>query len=108
MLTLFSGIAALGLTEWLLLTAWLSKSRLAWQYNLWAMLVVLLWAQPWSRSDPYRTGKQWLRWLIYFFLLLATFAFFYIFGGFWSLVVMLEIITLAAVEGFGRRSFQRD
>ncbi len=108
MLAFFSGTAVLVLTEWLLLTASLSKSRLSWQYNLWAMLVVLLWAQPWSRSDPYRTGQQWIRWLFYFFLLLGTFGFFYIFSGMWPFLVILEILILAAVEGFGRRSLQRD
>jgi len=108
MLTFLSGTAALILSEWLLLTAWLSKSRLAWQYNLWAMLVILLWAQPWSRSDPYHTGIQWMRWLFYFLLVMATFAFFYVFGGLWPLLVILEILILAAVEGLGRRSLQRD
>jgi hypothetical protein len=108
MLTLFSGIAFLGITIWLLLTAWLSQSRFAWQYNIWAMLVVLLWAQPWSRSDPYRTDQRLVRGIFYILLFLADFGFWYLFGGLWPVILAVEVLVLLLIEITGRPIIERE
>lgn len=106
LLAIFSGIAVVGLMEWFLITAWLSPSRTAWQYNFWAMVVVLLWAQPWSSRDPYRTGKQVFRWLVYLVLLLGTLASVLVFDSFSPLFVSAEIFILIVIEFSGRRSLR--
>ncbi len=102
LLTLFSGLAVLILTEWLLLTASLSVSALSEQYYVWAVLAVLLWAQPWSARDRYRTSPQFIRWLTYAGLILVSLAHGYIFSR-WAWVVALEGVILGAIEGQGRR-----
>jgi hypothetical protein len=103
MLNIVSGVAVLGLTEWLLLAAWLSQATLAWQYNLWAMIVVLFWAQPWSRSDPYRTGHRGLRVIVYSLLLMAAFGSALVFGMWGAWLVLLEASLLFITEITGRR-----
>jgi hypothetical protein len=102
-LNFFSGVAVVGLMEWLLITAWLSTSRTAWQYNFWAIVVVLLWAQPWSSRDPYRTGRAMIRWMVYMVLLLATLASAFVFKSLGPLPVTLAILLLGAIEFMGRR-----
>lgn len=106
LLNLVSGLAVLFLTEWLLLTASLSVSDLSEQYYVWAPLVVLLWAQPWSARDRYRTGSQVLRWLTYLALILLSFAHGFIFAR-WAWLIALEAAILAGIEGLGRRAAQR-
>ena len=105
-LNIFSGVAVVGLMEWLLITAWLSTSRTAWQYNVWAFVVVLLWAQPWSSRDPYRTGRQMIRWLVYLVLLMATLASAFVFDSLAPLVVTLAIILLGLIEFTGWRALR--
>jgi hypothetical protein len=102
-LNLFSGVAVVGLMEWLLITAWLSTSRTAWQYNFWAVVVVALWAQPWSSRDRYRTGNAMIRWLVYMFLLVATLGSAFVFKSLGPLTVALAILLLGAVEFMGAR-----
>jgi hypothetical protein len=102
-LNLFSGVAVVGLMEWLLITAWLSTSRTAWQYNFWAIVVVALWAQPWSSRDRYRTGRAMIRWMVYMVLLLGTFASAFVFKSLGPLSVTLAILLLGAIEFMGRR-----
>jgi len=98
LLNLVSGIAVVGLTGWLLVTARVSTARFGWQYNLWALLVVLLWAQPWSRNDPFRTGRRLIRWIVYGVLVVAAFGFWYVFGGLWPVLVIIELIVLFLIE----------
>ena len=105
-LNIFSGIAVVGLMEWLLITAWLSTARTAWQYNIWAIVVVLLWAQPWSSRDPYRTGRQTIRWLVYLVLLMATLASAFVFKSLMPLAVTLAIFLLGLVEFTGWRAIR--
>jgi len=102
-LNIFSGVAVVGLMEWLLITAWLSTSRTAWQYNFWAMVVVALWAQPWSSRDRYRTGNAMIRGLVYMVLLLATLASAFVFKSLGTLSVTLAILLLGAIEFSSRR-----
>jgi hypothetical protein len=104
MLSIAGGIAVLGLVEWLLVTGWLSTSPLAWQYNFWAFVVVFVWAQPWSRRDPYRTGNPAVRYTTYAALALASLASSLIFRSLPPLVICLEILVLALIEFTGRRS----
>ena len=106
MLNILSGAAVIGLMEWLLITAWLSTSRTAWQYNFWALVVVLLWAQPWSSRDPYRTGRVMIRWLVYLVLLVATLASAFVFDSLGPLPVTLAIVLLGAIEFMGWRSLK--
>ena len=108
MLNVVSGIAVLGLMEWLLLTAWLSRARLSWQYNLWAMIVVLFWAQPWSRNDPYRTGQRSIRTGVYGLLILIALGTGLIFGIWGAWLVGLEAILLFVLEVSGRRPAKDD
>jgi len=108
MLNLVSGIAMVGLAGWLLVTGWVSQSRFNWQYNVWAMLVVLLWAQPWNRNDPYRTGRQLIRRIVYGILVVAAFGFWYVFGGLWPVLVILEVLVLLLVEITGRPDVEED
>ena len=108
MLTLLSGIAFLGMTLWLLVTAWLSQSRFAWQYDLWAMVIVLLWAHPWRRSDPYRTDQRPIRGIFYALLLLAIFGFWYLFGGLWPVILAVEVVILFLIEVTGRPVIERE
>jgi hypothetical protein len=108
MLNFISGFAVLGITEWLLLTAWLSQSRLSWQYTFWVLVVVLLWGQPWSRRDPYRTGNQIIRWLVYFLLLMESMGSSYIFDALWPLLLAIEVGILVAFEFTGLRSLRRE
>ena len=108
MLYFVSGVAVVGLMEWFLITAWLSTSRTAWQYNFWALVLVLLWAQPWSSRDPYRTGNQMMRSLVYLVLLLATLASAIVFRRWAPLLVTLEIVILALIEYAGRRSLKAE
>ena len=108
MLNLVSGIAVVGLTGWLLVTALVSTARFGWQYNVWALVVVLLWAQPWSRNDPYRTGRHLVRRMIYGILVVAAFGFWYVFGGIWPVLVMIEVIILFLVEITGRPETTED
>ena len=100
---IFSGVAVVCLMEWLLITAWLSTSRTAWQYNFWAIVVVALWAQPWSSRDRYRTGNAMIRWFVYMVLLVGTLASAFVFKSLGPLSVTLAITLLAAVEFMGRR-----
>jgi hypothetical protein len=106
MLNILSGVAVIGLMEWLLITAWLSTSRTAWQYNFWAMVVVVLWAQPWASRDPYRTGRTMIRWGVYLVLLLATLASAFVFDSLGPLPVTLAIILMGSIELTGRRSLR--
>jgi len=108
MLNLVSGIAMVGLAGWLLVTGWVSQSRFSWQYNVWAMLVVLLWAQPWNRNDPYRTGMQLIRRIVYGILVVAAFGFWYVFGGLWPVLVILEVLVLLLVEITGHPDVEED
>ena len=102
LLNLVSGLAVLILTEWLLLTASLSVSALSEQYYLWALLVVLLWAQPWSTSDRYRSDNPLIRRLTYAALVLISLAHGYIFGRA-SWLIALEAAILGGFEVFMRR-----
>ena len=106
LLAILSGIAVVGLMGWFLITGWLSPSRTAWQYNFWAMVVVLLWAQPWSSRDPYRTSKQMFRWLFYLLLFLGTLGSVIVFDSYSPLFITLEIFILAVIEFSGRRSLR--
>jgi len=108
MLNILSGVAVVGLMEWLLITAWLSTSQTGWQYNFWALVIVLIWAQPWKSRDPYRTGNALIRYLVYLALLLATLASTIVFRGWAPLVVSLEILILGSIELAGRRSLQAE
>jgi hypothetical protein len=105
-LNIFSGVAVVGLMEWLLITAWLSTSRMDWQYTVWAILVVVLWAQPWSSRDPYRTGRQMIRWLVYLVLMMATLASSVVFDSLTPLAVGLAVFLLGVIEFTGQRSLR--
>ena len=102
-LNIFSGVAVVGLMEWLLITAWLSTSRTAWQYNFWAMVVVVLWAQPWNSRDRYRTGRAMIRWMVYLILLLGTLGSAFVFKSLGPLSVSLAIVLMGSIEFMGRR-----
>ena len=108
MLYILSGLAVVVLMEWFLITAWLSRSQTAWQYNFWAFVIVLLWAQPWSSRNPYRTGRQITRNMVYLVLLLATLASAIVFKRWGPLLVTLEILILALIEFAGRRSLKAE
>jgi len=106
-LFVLSSLAALTLAELLYLNAWLSTNPRAWQYDLWAALVIMLWAQPWSSRDRYRTDSALLRMIVYGALFLAASASAYIFDRWQPGLVGLGIAVLFVIELTGRRAARR-
>ncbi|MCI0520250.1 MAG: hypothetical protein L0Z70_08340 [Chloroflexi bacterium] len=106
MLAKLSAAAALILMELLLLTAAYSVTARAWQYTLWAGLVVLLWAQPWSRKDKYITPKPKARVPVYLLLALGSASTAFVFSLPWAYLVTLEILLLMITEITGRSSLR--
>jgi hypothetical protein len=107
MLAILSTAAALFLMEGLLITAAYSVTPRAWQYHIWAALVVLLWAQPWSRKDKYITPRLKPRVPSYLLLILGSGATAFILSLPWAYLVTLEIIVLMVMEVTGRSAMQK-
>lgn len=104
---LISGLAVLVITQLLLFSAWLSASPRAWMYYLWTAIAVLLWAQPWSRRDPYRTipagARAWTYALLAFILIASAF----FFDTISPLLILLEVVVLFALDFTGQRSISK-
>jgi hypothetical protein len=107
MLTLLSGIAAVVLAELLYISAWLSANPRAWQYYLWAILVILAWSQPWRSRDPYRTDSQLFRRVVYGALFVGASASAVIFELLPPGLIGVGVVGLFVVEWIGRRAIRR-
>lgn len=106
-LSILSGLAAIVIAELLYLSAWLSTNPRAWQYDLWAALVVVLWAQPWSSRDRYRTDMKLLRMAFFGVLFLAASASAVIFNRWQPGLIGVGIVILFMVELTGRRAVSK-
>jgi hypothetical protein len=104
MLTILSGMAIILTTVLLIISSWLSVSEFAWIYYIIAGLIVLVWAQPWSRVDPYRTGWQPARWGTYLVITLIGIATGLVFARVAPFMISVEAIILGIIELTGWRT----
>ncbi len=107
MLNFASAAAVLIFTELFFISAWLSAGSQPWQYNLWAALAVLLWAQPWRRRDPYRTDNLIFRMVIYLVLIILSMSAVYIFGPIQPIFIALEAFILGILEYTGQAPIRK-
>ena len=106
MVSLASSAAVLLITQLLFISAWLSARQNPWLHYLWAAIIVLLWAQPWSRSDPYRTNKLIVRLGTYVLIILMSLASWYVYDRTPILLVGLLALVLGLIEYRGQAALK--
>lgn len=92
---------ALVLITWLLSITWLDSSKTSYIY--WAALVVLLWWIAWFRRYPRIPAKTSWQMLIYVLFLAVTVVMAVFIGNPLVLLVLAEIVVLAAADLWMRR-----
>jgi hypothetical protein len=89
------------------MAAMMSVSANPERYFWFAGLVILLWAQLFSLSDPYRTDKSQLRTLTYLGIVLASIALAYIFNRWQPYLIAAGAFGLGLLETLIRRRVMR-
>ena len=107
LLPIISSLAVIVLTHWLLLTAWMSASPRAYLYNIFAVVAVVLWAQPWNSRDPYRTSHPMVRMITYLLLLVGMVANGYIFNRSGAFMVAVAVLILGGIELLGVQTIKQ-
>jgi hypothetical protein len=107
MLSVLSGLAVIVIVELLVLNAWLSISDFAWLYIILAGVAIVLWAQPWNRSDRYRTSHSFMRLATYLVLSIQCAASGVVFGRTSPFFLALLSVVLFVIELTGRSSIRR-
>ncbi len=107
MLNISASLAAIILTTWFLVLAWLRAYESSWSFYLLAGLLILAWSRPWSNRDRYRTYDSRLRMLTYFVLAAVTVSGSYFFLTPTPLLLTFEVLILALLEVLGWMGMRR-
>ena len=107
MLNIIASLAAIILTTWFLVLAWLRAYEATWTFYLLAGLLILAWSRPWSNRDRYRTYDSRVRMLTYFILAAVTVSASYFFLTLRPLFLTFEVLLLALLEGLGWMGMRR-
>ena len=107
MLNIAASLATLILTTWFLVLAWLKAYETPWLYYFGVALLILVWSRPWSNSDRYRTYDPRLRMFTYLLLTGITVSASYFFVTWTPLLITVEVLILALLEGLGWTAMKR-
>jgi hypothetical protein len=107
MLNTLASIATLIFTTWLLIVAWIQTKESPWLYYFGAALLILVWSRPWSNRDRYRTYDSRLRMFTYLLLVGVTVSVSYFFLNWTPLLITIQVIFLALLEGIGWTAMKR-
>jgi hypothetical protein len=102
-LQILSSLSALALVVILQMAAMMSVSADSERYFWFAALVILLWGQLFSLSDPYRTDRSLLRVVTYLGFFLASIALAYIFARWQPYLIAAAAFGLGLLEMLVRR-----
>ena len=101
MISIASSIATLGLTATLLTIAGVKAPGTTSVFYWSTALIILLWSQPWSSRDFYRSDQPIIRWVTYLLLALLILILAVIFPAGANWLILIEVIVLGTFETFG-------